>query len=85
MIGLCAICTHDAEGRRMWLGDLRVFVCDRCDAEHPRSGGYDASAVGRPSMHATPTGRELGTVRKGFDLLTDPADASATLRKLGES
>ena len=47
LIGLCAICTNDGEGAMQALDGREVFVCNRCETEHPRSGGYDASTVGQ--------------------------------------
>lgn len=42
MKGLCAICTADAPTTPVDLdgNSVLVDVCDRCNDEHPRYGGY---------------------------------------------
>jgi hypothetical protein len=45
--GLCAICTNESPGQLRPLDGRDVFVCNRCESEHPREGGYDAGQVGR--------------------------------------
>jgi hypothetical protein len=50
--GLCAICTNDGDGAVQLLDGREVFVCVRCEEEHPRHGGYDAGSVGRCTPHA---------------------------------
>lgn len=51
MIGLCAICANDRDGDVREVDGRRVFVCDRCEHEHPRSGGYLFSDIGRDRCH----------------------------------
>lgn len=36
--GLCAICADPGPGDYSTIDGKRVFVCDRCEDEHPRAG-----------------------------------------------
>lgn len=45
--GTCAICTAYSAGSMQELDGREVFVCARCEEEHPRAGGHDAGGVGR--------------------------------------
>lgn len=38
--GLCAICTREGHGEVRAHDGKRVFICDPCEFEHPRSGRY---------------------------------------------
>jgi hypothetical protein len=38
MVGLCAICIDEGPGTRQTIDGKLVFVCDRCENEHPRAG-----------------------------------------------
>lgn len=40
MIGLCAICANDRVGMVRELDGKRVFICNLCESDHPRSGRY---------------------------------------------
>jgi hypothetical protein len=39
-VGLCGICAEEGRGEIQNLDGKRVFVCDRCETEHPRVGHY---------------------------------------------
>lgn len=41
----CAICTEERPGAMRVLDGRRVFVCERCDTEHPRSGRYSFEGI----------------------------------------